>query len=204
MDILLIGFDWDTIDLIESNPEYNLLGYLDRKTIPMETGSEIPRLGTDDDWQNLKQKNPSWKVAFGMDVPQIRAKVFSFFDGDDRIVTLRSPSAHVSARSQVQAGTLIQHGCKVMPLASVGRGCSLNVNAAIHHESELGDFSVLAPGSLVLGRVKIGRECYIGAGAVIKQECSIGDNVIVGAGAVVVNDIPSNSTVVGVPAVRYL
>ena len=40
----------------------------------------------------------------------------------------------------------------------------------------------------------------IGAGAVILGELKIGDNVRVGANAVVLKDIPSNATVVGVPA----
>lgn len=46
----------------------------------------------------------------------------------------------------------------------------------------------------------IGRNCVIGAGAVILGELKIGDNVRVGANAVVLKDIPSNATVVGVPA----
>jgi acetyltransferase-like isoleucine patch superfamily enzyme len=35
--------------------------------------------------------------------------------------------------------------------------------------------------------------------ATIKQGITIGDDVIIGAGAVIINDIPSNSTVVGNP-----
>lgn len=46
----------------------------------------------------------------------------------------------------------------------------------------------------------IGKNCYIGAHAVIIGDIKIGDNVKVGAGAVVVKDVPSNCTVVGVPA----
>lgn len=45
----------------------------------------------------------------------------------------------------------------------------------------------------------IGNNVIIGAGAKVLGNISIGDNVRVGAGSVVVEDVPRNSTVVGVP-----
>lgn len=45
----------------------------------------------------------------------------------------------------------------------------------------------------------IGNNVIIGAGAKVLGNISIGDNVRVGAGSVVVEDVPENSTVVGVP-----
>ena len=47
---------------------------------------------------------------------------------------------------------------------------------------------------------KIGNNVFIGAGAKIIGPVIIGDNVKIGANAVVVNDIPSHSTAVGIPA----
>ena len=46
----------------------------------------------------------------------------------------------------------------------------------------------------------IGDNVFIGAGAKIIGNVKIGNNVLIGANAVVVNDIPSNCTVVGIPA----
>ena len=45
----------------------------------------------------------------------------------------------------------------------------------------------------------IGNNVIIGAGAKILGNITIGDNVRVGAGSVVVDDVPDDSTVVGVP-----
>ncbi len=47
---------------------------------------------------------------------------------------------------------------------------------------------------------KIGNHVYIGAGAVVLGPITIEDNVVIGANSVVVNNIPSNSLVVGAPA----
>jgi len=204
VDVALIGFDLDIIDLIETHPEYKFCGYVDKDDMSPKFKLEFPRLGCDQDWESIRKEHPSWKVALGVDIPEVRKKVYAFYDDVSQIVTLQSPLAHISERATVGNGTVIQHGCTVMPYAVIGRGCSLNVNATMHHESELGDFSILAPGALILGRVKIGEETYIGAAAVIRQGCEIGDRVTIGAGAVVVDNIPSNSKVVGVPANRFL
>lgn len=47
---------------------------------------------------------------------------------------------------------------------------------------------------------KIGDNYFIGAGARILSNVTIGNNVKIGANAVVTKDIPSNCTVVGIPA----
>ncbi len=51
------------------------------------------------------------------------------------------------------------------------------------------------------GVPKIGSRVYIGANAVVAGLISIGDDVVIGANSLVVEDVPSHTTVVGVPAV---
>lgn len=46
----------------------------------------------------------------------------------------------------------------------------------------------------------IGNNVDVGSGAKILGNISIGNNVMIGANAVVINDIPSNSIAVGIPA----
>ena len=45
----------------------------------------------------------------------------------------------------------------------------------------------------------VGNNVIIGAGAKVLGNITIGDNVRIGAGSVVVDDVPENSTVVGIP-----
>ena len=45
----------------------------------------------------------------------------------------------------------------------------------------------------------LGSNIMVGAGAKVLGSCTIGDNCKIGAGSVVLADVPSNSTVVGVP-----
>ena len=53
---------------------------------------------------------------------------------------------------------------------------------------------------LIVSDVKIGNYCFIGMDVKVFPGVTIGDNVIVGANSIVMNDIPSYSVCVGVPA----
>lgn len=203
-DVALVGFDLDILDLIETHPAFNLIGFIDMKQLAYKADRYgIPYLGNDDNWDQIKEKHPHLKVAFGMNEPAIRKKVYLRYKSR-HATTIISNMAYVSRRSKVGNGCVVQYGSKVMPAVVIGRGCSLNVNTTVHHESVVGDFSILAPGALVLGRVHIGEQVYVGAGAIIRENCKIGHHAVIGAGAVVLKDVEPDSIVVGVPANRKL
>ena len=70
----------------------------------------------------------------------------------------------------------------------------------VHHETNIGINTHIAPGTTICGRCRIGDNVFIGAGCVIKDNIKIVDNVIIGAGAVVIKDIVERGVYVGVPA----
>jgi len=195
--VILVGVEWDVVDLLESVHTVKCKGILESKH-PQEC-YDLPYLGTDSDWGELLEKDPSLKVVFGLELPKDRKRFVNLY-GEDSLITIYSPDAYVSSRVSIGAGTLIQRGVNIMPKAQVGCCCKINVNATIHYESCIGHFCTIAPGAQVLGRVTIGNFAYIGAGAVIKQNCSVGEGAVVGAGSVVIQDVPPNTTVIGSPA----
>lgn len=201
MRIVLVSLDWDLVDLIEMIPELELYGVLDQRGESELDGIRL--LGDDSKWTELKSIHPDLQAIMAVDPPGLKKKLFDSY-GEESLSGLVSPLAHVSKRSIVHASAVIQHGAKIMPLARLGKCCKVHINASIHHESEIGDFSTIAPGAQILGNVKIGEAVYVGAGAVIRQRCRVGDNAIIGAGAVVVNDVPPGACAVGVPAKRNL
>ena len=73
------------------------------------------------------------------------------------------------------------------------------------HDSEVGEFSMLATNSVIGSYVKIGRGVHIGTNSCIREHIEIGDYSVIGAGAVVVKDVPPRAIVVGNPAkiLRY-
>lgn len=71
--------------------------------------------------------------------------------------------------------------------------CTIGKNTVIYQHVTIG-------GREGRGHPKIGENVYIGAGACVLGGINIGDNVKIGANAVVLEDVPSNTTVVGIPA----
>ena len=106
----------------------------------------------------------------------------------------------ISRLATIGAGTVVLAGGVVNARAELGQGVIINSGAVVEHDCLLGDAAHLSPRAAVAGGVTIGARSWIGIGAVVREGISIGDDVVVGAGAAVISDIPSDTTVVGVPA----
>ena len=100
-------------------------------------------------------------------------------------------------------------GIEIHPGATIGEGLFIDHGhgVVIGETAILGDNVTLYQGVTLGGTGKeqgkrhptIGNNVLIGAGAKILGSFTIGDNCKIGAGSVVLKDVPSNSTVVGVP-----
>jgi UDP-3-O-[3-hydroxymyristoyl] glucosamine N-acyltransferase len=82
----------------------------------------------------------------------------------------------------------------------VGRGCKIDDLVQISHNCSIGADTLIMSGSVLCGGVSTGTGCWIAPGSLLKQKVRLGDGVTVGLGAVVLLDVPSGTTVVGVPA----
>lgn len=99
----------------------------------------------------------------------------------------------------------ILFNCSIPPTTVLEEGVNIahGIGIVIHQNSVVGGGTVIYQnvtiGSGVNGP-KIGKKCLLGAGCCVLSDITIGDNVKVGANAVVLKNVPSNCTVVGVPA----
>lgn len=97
--------------------------------------------------------------------------------------------ADIPLNCKIGGGLLIPHpnGIVIHPEANIGSNC------LILQQVTIGVLDKSGPPCL-------GNRVDCGAGAKILGKIVIGDDVLIGANAVVLNDIPSKSTAVGVPA----
>lgn len=101
-------------------------------------------------------------------------------------------------------------GCSIPPSVELGKNVNIGhpIGIVIHQDSIVGDGTIIYQ-NVTIGRKNrltqdapvIGKDCLIGAGACVFGKIVIGDNVTIGANAVVTKDIPSDSVVIGNPAV---
>lgn len=139
------------------------------------------------------------EVIISIGSPQIRKKIAEELETES-FLTAVHPSAIVSPRAPIGEGTVVMQGAIIQTCSQIGRHCIVNTGASVDHDCVLEDYVHVAPHATVAGGVHIGEGTWIGAGAVVKQGIHIGSWCMIGAGAVVINDVPDNTTVVGVPA----
>lgn len=109
-------------------------------------------------------------------------------------------TAFVADSARIGAGSHVLANGAVCVEASLGDQCIVNTGATVDHECTLGNGVHIAPGAHLGGLVTIGDHAFVGIGASILPRIKIGPRAIVGAGAVVREDVPADTTVVGVPA----
>ncbi|WP_427157452.1 serine O-acetyltransferase [Aliinostoc sp. HNIBRCY26] len=100
-------------------------------------------------------------------------------------------------------------GIEIHPGAVIGKGVFIDhgMGAVIGETAIIGDYALIYQGVTLGGTGKetgkrhptIGSHVVVGAGAKVLGNITIGDRVRIGAGSVVLRDVPSNTTVVGIP-----
>jgi sugar O-acyltransferase (sialic acid O-acetyltransferase NeuD family) len=195
MRVAIAPIEWDVVDLADSCG-YEVVGFFDKRG--EKPYAPLLYLGNDDAWPDFHRASPDVGIIVVVEPAVIREKLHGLFGRS--VLTVISPAAHVSSRSVIGAGSVLQRNVTVMAQAALGRGCSLNVGATIHHECQIGDFCTIGPGAILAGAVKMESYSYIGAGAVVLQNVTIGRGAKVGAGAVVLGDVAPGEVVVGIPA----
>lgn len=100
-------------------------------------------------------------------------------------------------------------GIEIHPGAQIGRGVFIDhgMGVVIGETAIVGDYAVIYQGVTLGGTGKevgkrhptLGQHVVVGAGAKVLGNIQIGDHVRIGAASVVLRDVPSHSTVVGIP-----
>ncbi|MDF5721231.1 MAG: serine O-acetyltransferase [Rhizonema sp. PD37] len=100
-------------------------------------------------------------------------------------------------------------GIEIHPGAKIGNGVFIDhgMGVVIGETAIVGDEALIYQGVTLGGTGKetgkrhptLGNHVVVGAGAKVLGNLQIGDHVRIGAGSVVLRDVPSNTTVVGIP-----
>ncbi|MBR8835740.1 MAG: serine O-acetyltransferase [Stigonema ocellatum SAG 48.90 = DSM 106950] len=100
-------------------------------------------------------------------------------------------------------------GIEIHPGAQIGKGVFIDhgMGVVIGETAIVGDSALIYQGVTLGGTGKqtgkrhptLGNNVVVGAGAKVLGNIQIGDHVRVGAGSVVLRDVPSHTTVVGIP-----
>jgi sugar O-acyltransferase (sialic acid O-acetyltransferase NeuD family) len=120
------------------------------------------------------------------------------------IVSTISEKANIGKYNiKIGPGCNIMHGVNISNDVTIGFCNLIYYNSNITHDCVIGDFVEISPSVNILGKVKVGSFTSIGTNTTILPNIIIGENVVIGAGSVVTKDIPSNTKVFGIPAIKH-
>ena len=142
-------------------------------------------------------------------------EVFFLYPGVKAIRAYRRAHRHFLKGHSFRARMISQKaarktGIEIHPGATIGKRLVIDHGhgVVIGETAEIGDDVLIYQGVALGGTGKdsgkrhptVGNNVMISAGAKVLGPLNIGDNSRIAAGAVVLDDVPANSTVVGVPA----
>lgn len=204
-DVVIIGAGGQARDILDifdavndKEKKFNILGFIvDAEYAEPETIiNNKPILGGFE-WLHT---NKNVSAICGVGAPEARLHLVNRAKAIGiSFCTIIHPSAILTRRVKIGSGTAIMAGCILTNQIDIGNHVHINLNCTLSHDAVLEDFVTLSPGVHITGNVKLEQGSYIGVGANIIQKKIIGRWSIVGAGSTIVNDVPPNTTVVGIP-----
>lgn len=114
--------------------------------------------------------------------------------------TLIHPNVLIGPDVTIGDGAVICANCVITTNVRIGRSAQINSGCIIAHDARIGDYVTLAQSVKITGNVTICDGATVFTSAAITPGVCVGTHATVAAGAVVVADVPSATTVAGVPA----
>jgi sugar O-acyltransferase (sialic acid O-acetyltransferase NeuD family) len=139
-------------------------------------------------------------VAFG-DQPGVRLELVNkLADAGCHFYNVIHPSTTISDNVSLGRGLMLNAESYLGPGVEVNDHVLVDSCVSVSHDVCLGRGVTITPGATIAGGVLLDTDSYVGAGATVVEDVTVGESAVVGAGAVVTDNVPPDTTVVGIPA----
>lgn len=146
--------------------QYRLVGFVDDAAPSLRQVWELPVFGTTADLARYRQQADAAIVAVGNN--RLREELHNrLCVSGFELVTIVHPSAIVSPRAIIGAGSAIMAGAIVGTEAQLGEGVIVNCAAVVDHHCGVEDFGHLGVQAGMAGGSILGRGAWMQAGSVL-------------------------------------
>ena len=121
---------------------------------------------------------------------------------DGRIINMKHMgNVIIEDYVEVQALSVVHRA--VFTSTIIRKNAQIFAKVNIGHNCDIGESTIVCPGTMLAGGTKVGKNCYIWQGVVTRSNINICDNVIIGAGSLVLKNINEPGVYFGSP-VKYI
>lgn len=201
------GFGREVIDVIDainaSQSTWNLIGFFDDS--PSEENLEaVARLGLlvvgPANRETITSSSATHYVV-GIGDGNIRRSLAARADGAGlEAAVLVDPRAYIGRDVQIAPGTIVAAQAHVTTNVRLDRHVHIDRASQVGHDSRVGAFATIHPGSVVSGNCVIAEGAKLGTHSTVLPGLTIGEGAVIGASACVTTDVAAGKTVKGVPA----
>jgi len=118
----------------------------------------------------------------------------------DRYARAVHPSVEMPSGCMVGCGTIMLANVSLTANPTVGKHVVVMPNVTLTHDDVVEDFATIASGVSLGGGVHVETGAYLGMNSSVREGVRVGKEALLGMGAALLEDLPPESTWVGVPA----
>lgn len=186
------------LDCKSSIPDIECVGFLDdNKDILRDFEDYPPIISSVEAYQ--PQENDVFICALG--APQWIQHYTSIIEKKGgQFISLISPYAHIGRNTQIGYGCIISEWSCISCDVTIGNHSYIGVFSDLGHDAKVGNYCHIGAYTFMGGEAvaEDGVTCHPRVN--ILPHKKVGKNSIVGASSVVIKNVPSNTTVFGIPA----
>ena len=189
--VLLVGLDIDLVGELKKN-QISIEGYTSNKP---KKNCNLKYLGNIYNFKKIK-KNTGILLADS----DFKIKHFVFQKFKENLCTFFSKFSLIPVKKNIGIGSIIQANVFLSENIKIGKCVKVNVGCQIHHDVEIGDYTILGPKSVVLGDTKIEKNCFIGSSTTIRNKIIVSSNTFLKMGSILTKNTEKNSVYIGYSA----
>lgn len=145
------------------------------------------------------------RLVLAIASPKIKSFIHSLIaNKGGEFVSVIHPTVKIATNVSLGQGVIFCPYVIISCDSKIGDFVHINTASTIAHDVSIGDRTTISGHCDVTGGAIVSEDCFLGSSSVVAPKVVVEPYSVIGAGSVVLRKVKAGSTVMGVPAKRFL